>query len=197
MTDTGVLAKIEEEAAQYLSAGEWAHALAEYSVLREIRSRREGPYSITYLSNLHDCVRCMSQLALWSDSDQACRELHNKYVRTHGRSEAQTVDVAKHWAWALVHLGQLPPATGLYLMTADALWDTDPAQARQLLGAAAAYRARTGMDTPASPRPLLHEPAVTAALADLTTWLADAATDDDLHLTIDGLAADDPGPSPH
>ena len=60
MTDTGVLAKIEAEAAQYLSAGEWTHALAEYSVLREIRSRREGPYSVTYLSNLHDCVRCMS-----------------------------------------------------------------------------------------------------------------------------------------
>ena len=188
MTDTGVLAQIEAEAAQYLSAGEWAHALAEYSVLREIRSRREGPYSVTYLSNLHDCVRCMSQLSLWSDSDEACRELHAKYVRTHGRGEALTVDVAKHWAWALVHLDQLPPAMGLYLMTADALWDIDPAQARQLLGAAAAYRARAGLDTPTSPRPLLHEPAVTAALADLTDWLAGAATDDSVTLTSDGLA---------
>ncbi|WP_333716601.1 hypothetical protein [Gordonia sp. (in: high G+C Gram-positive bacteria)] len=190
MTDTGVLAKIEAEAAQYLSAGEWTHALAEYSVLREIRSRREGPYSVTYLSNLHDCVRCMSQLALWSDSDQACRELHSKYVRTHGRGQASTVDVAKHWAWALVHLGQLPPATGLYLMTADALWDTDPAQARQLLGAAAAYRTRAGLDTPTSPRPLLHEPDVTAALADLTAWLTEAVGDDQVTLTIDGLAAE-------
>ena len=54
--------------------------------------------------------------------------------------------------------------------------------------AAAAYRARAGLDTPTSPRPLLHEPAVTAALADLTDWLAGAATDDSVTLTIDGLA---------
>ena len=33
------------------------------------------------------------------------------------------------------------------------------------------YRTRAGLDTPTSPRPLLHEPDVTAALADLTAWL--------------------------
>lgn len=131
---------MQDEAEGLLSAGEYTHALAEFSVLREIRSRREGPYSIKYLSNLHDCVRCMSQLHLWADSTPLCRELHGKYVRTHGPGQTDTVDVAKHWAWALLHLHDYPPAVRLYLTTADALWDADPDQARRLLAAAVAHR---------------------------------------------------------
>lgn len=131
---------MQAEAQALISAGEYTHALAEFSVLREIRSRREGPYSPMYLSNLHDCVRCTSQLQLWSDCTPLCSELHGKYVRTHGRGERDTVDVAKHWAWALVHLHDYPPALRLYLTTADALWEADPQQALRLLGAAAVYR---------------------------------------------------------
>ncbi|MEE3849942.1 hypothetical protein VZC37_06335 [Gordonia sp. LSe1-13] len=135
-----MLAEMQDEAEAYLLAGEYSHALAEFSVLREVRSRREGPYSVMYLSNLHDCVRCMSHLHLWADSTPLCRELHGKYVRTHGRAQSDTVDVAKHWAWALVHLHDYPPAVRLYLTTADALWDSQPDQARRLLAAAAAHR---------------------------------------------------------
>lgn len=131
---------MQDEATALLNAGEYSHALAEFSVLREIRGRREGPYSTMYLSNLHDCVRCMSHLELWADSTPLCRELHGKYVRTHGRGQSDTVDVAKHWAWALVHLHDYPPAVRLYLTTADALWDEDREQARRLLGAALAHR---------------------------------------------------------
>ncbi|MGC4962829.1 hypothetical protein [Gordonia sp. DT101] len=135
-----MIEEMQDEAEGLLSAGEYTHALAEFSVLREIRSRREGPYSIKYLSNLHDCVRCMSQLHLWADSTPLCRELHGKYVRTHGPGQTDTVDVAKHWAWALLHLHDYPPAVRLYLTTADALWDADPDQARRLLAAAVAHR---------------------------------------------------------
>lgn len=131
--------EMQQEAADLFSAGEYVHALAEFSVLREIRSRREGPYSIMYLSNLHDCVRCMSHLELWADSTPLCGELHNKYVRTHGRGQQDTVDVAKHWAWALIHLHDYPPAVRLYLTTADALWDDDPVGAQRLLAAGAAH----------------------------------------------------------
>lgn len=135
-----MIEEMQEEAAALLSAGEYSHALAEFSVLREIRARRDGPYAPMYLSNLHDCVRCMSELHLWADSTPLCRELHGKYVRTHGRGESDTVDVAKHWAWALVHLRDYPPAVRLYLTTADALWDADRGQAQRLLGAALAHR---------------------------------------------------------
>lgn len=136
----GVIEEMQDEARSLLSAGDYVHALAEFSVLREIRSRRDGPYSPMYLSNLHDSVRCMSHLGMWSDATPLCRELHGKYVRTHGRSESDTVDVAKHWAWALIHLNDYPPAIRLYLLTADALWDTDRDQAHRLLGAALAHR---------------------------------------------------------
>ncbi|GAC85873.1 hypothetical protein GP2_044_00240 [Gordonia paraffinivorans NBRC 108238] len=135
-----MIEELQAEADALYAAGEYDHALASYSVLREVRARREGPYSIRYLSNLHDCVRCMSHLNLWLDANYLCSELHSKYVRTHGRGEADTVDVAKHWAWALVHLEDYPPAVRLYLLTADAVWDDDPAQAHRLLGAAVAHR---------------------------------------------------------
>ena len=193
--EAGVLQKIETEAAGYLSAGEWAHALAEYSVLREIRSRREGPYSVTYLSNLHDCVRCMSHLGLWSDSDAACRELHGKYVRTHGAGEHDTLDVAKHWAWALIHLHEYPPAVRLYLTTADALWDDDPTAARRLLGAALAHRSDAdpiamlrdrGTDGLIDPGRLAHSHDVLATLNDLADHLGAESSRREL-LTIDGL----------
>ena len=131
---------MQQDAEAHYAAGEYDHALAEFSVLREMRSRREGPYSVSYLANVHDCVRCMSALELWADSDPLCRELYGKYVHTHGRGEAATVDVAKHWAWALVHLADYAHALRLYLLTADALWETDPVAARRLLGAAAAHR---------------------------------------------------------
>ncbi|MCF8603667.1 hypothetical protein L5I01_09885 [Gordonia sp. HY442] len=119
-------------------AGEFTGALADYSVLREIRSRREGPYSVKYLAALHDCVRCMSHLGLWTDSDLLCSELHAKYVRTHGRGGSDTVDVARHWGWAMVHLQQADPVAALCITTADAMWDADRPGADLLLGAAAA-----------------------------------------------------------
>lgn len=182
---------MQAEARALLSAGEYSHALAEFSVLREVRSRREGPYSPMYLSNLHDCVRCMSELELWSDSTLLCRELHGKYVRTHGRGEADTVDVAKHWAWALVHLDDYPPAVRLYLLTADALWERDVAQARRLLGAAVVHRHDTDPVALVTPGlidgvNLRHAADVLTALNALTDSLRDTAGADDA--TIEGLA---------
>lgn len=134
-----MLDELETQAHEYYAAGEYTHALADYSVLREARARHEGPYSVKYLHALHCSVRCMRHLKLWQDTDLLCRELHAKYVRTHGRGEADTVDVAKHWAWAMVQLGAVNAAVSLYLVTADAVWETDTATARTLLRAAAAY----------------------------------------------------------
>ena len=67
-----MIEEMQAEAQALLSAGEYTHALAEFSVLREIRARREGPYSPRYLSNLHDCIRCTSQLEMWSDCTPLC-----------------------------------------------------------------------------------------------------------------------------
>ncbi|EGD53781.1 hypothetical protein [Gordonia neofelifaecis] len=132
-----MLDELNDQAHADYDAGEFTSALAGFSVLREIRSRREGPYSVKYLAALHNSVRCMSMLEMWDDSDLLCSELHSKYVRTLGRGQEITVDVAKHWAWAMMHLRELRPAIGLYLTTADAMWDSDTAGARRLIGAAA------------------------------------------------------------
>ncbi|MGW0036919.1 hypothetical protein [Gordonia sp. NPDC003376] len=188
---------MQDEALALLRAGDYGHALAEFSVLREIRSRREGPYSPMYLSNLHDSVRCMSQLRRWADSTPLCRELHGKYVRTHGRGEADTVDVAKHWAWALVHLDDHPPAVRLYVLTADALWDIDRPQAHRLLGAALAHRHDIDPEALVSPGTidgvgLRHLDGVLADLRELRTGFPDVAEADDVafeRTTIDGLVA--------
>ena len=182
--------EMQQEAAELFSAGEYRHALAEFSVLREIRSRREGPYSTMYLSNLHDCVRCMSHLQLWADSTPLCGELHSKYVRTHGRGQDDTVDVAKHWAWALIHLHEYPPAVRLYLTTADALWDTDPAAAQQLLAAAVAHRDSTGaagvlgQDTVS----LHHRGELTTSVEQLIRQVAGDEKRARAATTLDGLA---------
>ena len=40
-----MLAEMQQDAESLYAAGEYDHALAEFSVLREMRSRREGPYS--------------------------------------------------------------------------------------------------------------------------------------------------------
>ncbi|MXP21984.1 hypothetical protein GIY30_11560 [Gordonia sp. HNM0687] len=189
-----MLAEMQDEAEAYLSAGEYSHALAEFSVLREIRSRREGPYSVMYLSNLHDCVRCMSHLHLWADSTPLCRELHGKYVRTHGRGQSDTVDVAKHWAWALVHLHDYPPAVQLYLTTADALWDSQPDQARRLLAAAVAHRADAdpevildAVGTRVDPVRLAHSHDVLVAMNQLIDRLPRDVEAARAAVTIDGL----------
>lgn len=195
--NVGVIEEMQDEARALLQAGEYGHALAEFSVLREIRSRREGPYSPMYLSNLHDSVRCMSQLQLWSDSTPLCRELHGKYVRTHGRGQADTVDVAKHWAWALVHLNDHPPAVRLYLLTADALWDIDRPQAHRLLGAALAHRHDVDPEALASPGTidgvgLRHLEDVLADLRDLRAGLprdVESVAAAFERTTIDGLVA--------
>ncbi|QMT02074.1 hypothetical protein [Gordonia jinghuaiqii] len=188
-----VIEEMQAEAQALLSAGEYDHALAEFSVLREIRSRREGPYSAMYLSNVHDCVRCMSHLALWSDSSHLCRELHGKYVRTHGRGESDTVDVAKHWAWAMVNLHDYPPAIRLYLLTADALWDSDPGQAQRLLGAAVIHRHETDPLALIGPGLidgvcLRHADEERAMITGLVAALDDARTASRSATTIDGLA---------
>ena len=133
-----MLDELDAQARELYEAGEFSHALADFSVLREIRSRREGPYSVKYLAALHDCVRCMSHLRLWTDSDLLCSELHAKYVRTHGRGQADTVDVARHWALAMHHLDQGHGTASLCVTTADAMWDADRAGALLLLAAAAA-----------------------------------------------------------
>ncbi|MFT4125894.1 MAG: hypothetical protein QM662_06650 [Gordonia sp. (in: high G+C Gram-positive bacteria)] len=192
-----MIEEMQDEARSLLSAGEFGHALAEFSVLREIRARREGPYSPMYLSNLHDCVRCLSALQKWSDATPLCRELHGKYVRTHGRGEADTVDVAKHWAWALVHLDDYPPALRLYVLTADALWDADRGQAHRLLGAAVAHRHGADLAALASPGVidgvgLRHTAAVLTELAGLSAGLPAGAELDRTvfdRTTIDGLVA--------
>ncbi|MGB3304468.1 hypothetical protein [Gordonia sp. (in: high G+C Gram-positive bacteria)] len=136
-----MLDELNDQAHADYDAGDFTSALASFSVLREIRSRREGPYSVKYLDAVHNSVRCMSKLELWSDSTLLCSELHSKYVRTLGRGQATTVDVAKHWAWAMMHLRDLSSAINLYLTTADAMWDSDAAGARRLIGAAAAVPA--------------------------------------------------------
>ncbi|MGW5523808.1 hypothetical protein [Gordonia sp. NPDC003950] len=192
-----MIEEMQDEARSLLSAGEYGHALAEFSVLREIRSRREGPYSPMYLSNLHDSVRCMSHLHLWADATPLCRELHGRYVRTHGRGEADTVDVAKHWAWALVHLDDYPPAVRLYLLTADALWDVDRDQAHRLLGAALTHRHGLEPETLLTPGEidgvgLRHADDVLADLTSLRTHLPDGAELDRTafaRTSIDGLVA--------
>lgn len=188
-----VIEEMQDEATDLLGAGEYSHALAEFSVLREIRSRREGPYSPMYLSNMHDCIRCMSHLAMWSDSSFLCRELHPKYVRTHGRGQADTVDVAKHWAWALVHLADWPPAVRLYLLTADALWDSDPEHARRLLGAALVHRHDADVAALVSPGlidgvTLRHTADVTSALDQLAGQLRSLGDHVDETATINGVA---------
>lgn len=190
-----VIEEMQAEARSLLSDGEYVHALAEFSVLREIRSRREGPYSPMYLSNLHDCVRCMSALQQWADATPLCAELHGKYVRTHGRGAADTVDVAKHWAWSLLHLDDTAPAVRIYLLTADALWAQHHDQAQQLLGAAFVHGCGHGHEQ--DPESLVAVGAVEGValrnridmLAALTSLraqnppLADART----RTTIDGL----------
>ena len=140
-----MLDELDAQARQLYAAGEFAHALADFSVLREMRSRREGPYSVKYLAALHSCVRCMSHLSLWTDSDLLCSELHAKYVRTHGRGQADTVDVARHWALAMHHLHLADDVAALCVTTADALWDTDRADAVRLLGVAAAESVDAGL----------------------------------------------------
>ncbi|MGJ0118283.1 hypothetical protein ACQ7HM_03660 [Williamsia sp. MIQD14] len=140
--------ELQEEATAALAAGDYTRALAEFSVLREMRSRRDGPYSAHYLANLHDAVRCMCHLQRWSDSEPLCRELYGKYRRTHGPGDCDTVDAAKFYAWALVHLDKADPAAALYLTTADALWTLgDREQALTLLGAAVVQRQDLCFDT--------------------------------------------------
>ena len=190
-----VIEEMQDEAQSMLSDGQYRHALAEFSVLREIRARREGPYSPMYLSNLHDCVRCMSWLQMWADSTPLCRELHGKYVRTHGRGQADTVDVAKHWAWALVHLGDFEPAVQLYLNTADALWELEPEQAHRLLGAAVLHRHDYDPESMVATGqidgvPLAHRLDMLADLAVLRTEFPDTGADTALRrTTIDGAVA--------
>lgn len=188
-----MLDELQEQARKLYTDGEYVHALADFSVLREIRSRREGPYSVKYLANLHDCVRCMLPLRLWSDMTVLCTELHGKYVRTHGRAARDTVDVAKMWAWAMVQRHEYQSAVRLYLVTADAVWDIDGECARRLVGAAAAQPARPRDAAAEAGRgeidgiTLTHTTDLVAAIEALRAALG---TDDGARpsLTVDGLA---------
>ncbi|WP_298441477.1 hypothetical protein [Gordonia sp. (in: high G+C Gram-positive bacteria)] len=173
-----MLDELEAQAREMYAAGEYAHALADFSVLREVRGRREGPYSVKYLRALHDSVRCMRHLALWQDTDLLCSELHAKYVRTHGPGEADTVDVAKHWAWAMVQLDAVSSAATLYVRTADALWDVDLPAARRLLGAAAVHTRRVVVD-PLAGLTLAHTTELAGAFRDLQGRLTDDAPSTD------------------
>ncbi|WP_076475607.1 hypothetical protein [Williamsia sterculiae] len=116
-----MIEEMQLEATALLAAGEYEHALAEFSVLREIRARREGPYSVMYLSNLHDAVRCMCHLRRWSDSEPLSAELCHKYSFTHAAAESDAVDAAKRYAWALLQLGKPAFAADVYRKTAAAL----------------------------------------------------------------------------
>ncbi|HNP56495.1 MAG TPA: hypothetical protein PK331_06990 [Gordonia sp. (in: high G+C Gram-positive bacteria)] len=176
-----MLDEMQAEAKSLYVDGEYLRALAEFSVLAEIRARREGPYSPSYLRNLHDCIRCAYELARWPDCVGLCTELHGKYVRTHGRAESDTVDVAKRWAWALLNLREYRRAVAVYLQTADALWESDPVAARRLLGAPATLRAE--VDPAEFAQPLRHG-------LDLLTTIAELENETDANpsLTVDGLA---------
>ncbi|GAB08634.1 hypothetical protein GOARA_013_00780 [Gordonia araii NBRC 100433] len=178
-----MLDEMEAEAAALYADGDYIAALAEFSVLAEIRARREGPYSPRYLDNLHDCIRCAYELSRWPDCVGLCTELHGKYVRTHGRAETDTVDVAKKWAWALLNLQDYPRAVALYLQTADALWETDMTAARRLLGAAVAYREE--VDATELAEPLRHG----VDLLTTITELSNKKTNANPSLTVDGLAS--------
>ncbi|WP_026917613.1 hypothetical protein [Gordonia shandongensis] len=188
-----MLDELNRQARADYDAGEFSSALAGFSVLREIRARREGPYSVKYLAALHNSVRCMSKLEMWVDSDLLCSELHSKYVRTLGRGQEVTVDVAKHWAWAMMHLRDLRAAIGLYLTTADAMWEADPVGARRLIGAAAALPA-------VRPASMIWKGIVDGVtlrhpdelLATISSWTERLSSDDDgidPEITLDGLLA--------
>ncbi len=178
-----MLEEMQAEAAALYVDGEYMAALAEFSVLAEIRARREGPYSPRYLRNLHDCIRCAYELRRWPDCIGLCTELHGKYVRTHGRAETDTVDVAKKWAWALLNLREYQRAVEVYLHTADALWESDPSAARRLLGAPATFRAE--VDPTDVAQSLRHGVELLATIADLNK----RETDANPSLTVDGLAS--------
>lgn len=167
-----MLDELEAQARSMYDAGDYSQALAEFSVLREVRARREGPYSVKYLRALHDSVRCMRPLKLWQDTDRLCRELHGKYLRTRGRAESATVDVAKHWAWALLHLNAIAGAVELYVRTADALWDSDESSARRLLGIAALH---SDVSDPLADLSLTHTTELAEALEHLGVLLDDAS----------------------
>lgn len=182
-----MIEEMEADADALVASGEYGHALAQYSVLREIRARREGPYSMKYLKNLHSCVRCMHELSLWSDADPLCRELYGKYVRTHGPAQADTVDVAKLWAWARVNLDELPAAVELYLRTADAVWDGDQPTARRLLGAVAVHHGEFDPEPLIDTVALTHTFEVVAALSDLISSVVAQPERARAALTVDGL----------
>lgn len=112
---------MQREATELFAAGEYAHALAEFSVLREIRCRREGPYSLLCLSNMHDVIRCQVHLQLWAECEPVCRDLLAKYTFTHGPTDPDTIDVTEHMAATLNGLGRPEEAAELHLRTADAL----------------------------------------------------------------------------
>ena len=116
-----VLDEMQREATELFQAGEYTHALAEFSVLREIRARREGPYSLMCLSNLHDVIRCLVHLGKWEACEPLCRDLLAKYMFTHGPTDPDTVDVVGHMATTLSGLGRHTEAAELYGRTADAL----------------------------------------------------------------------------
>jgi hypothetical protein len=116
-----VLDEMQREATDLYRAGEYVHALAEFSVLREIRARREGPYSVMCLSNLHDVIRCLVHLEKWSACEPLCRDLLAKYMFTHGPADPDTVEVAGHMAATLDGLGRHTEAAELYNRTADGL----------------------------------------------------------------------------
>ncbi|AUH67218.1 MULTISPECIES: hypothetical protein [Gordonia] len=186
-----MLDELNDQARADYDSGEFSTALAGFSVLREIRSRREGPYSVKYLEALHNSVRCMSMLEMWDDADLLCSELHSKYVRTLGRGQEVTVDVAKHWAWAMVHRHDLRPATALYLTTADAMWDADAPGARRLIGAAAVVPDARPAEMVWRGRvdgvPIAHTDELLAVLGAVAEQLAEHA-DAEPTLTLDGLA---------
>ncbi len=115
----GVLDEMQREATELFAAGEYSHALAEFSVLREIRCRREGPYSLMCLSNLHDMIRCQVRLKMWAECEPMCRNLLAKYTFTHGLADPDTIDVTEHMAAILNGLGRPDEAADLYLRTAD------------------------------------------------------------------------------
>jgi hypothetical protein len=116
-----VLDEMQREATELFAAGEYTHALAEFSVLREIRCRREGPYSLMCLSNLHDVIRCQVRLKLWADCEPMCRDLLAKYTFTHGPTDPDTLDVTEHMIATLDGLGRHDEAADLCSRTADVL----------------------------------------------------------------------------
>lgn len=172
---------MESEAADLYAKGDYDAALAEFSVLREVRARRDGPYSKNYLTDLLGSVRCMGKLERWTDLEPISAEFYNKYLRTHPAADAISVEAAKWLAWAKSHTGQGSAAADLYVRAADALVKAgDETGALPLLRAGLGQlRALAETDPIAALLERISALPGSARLAEMAAGLQPSSTDDE------------------